>query len=311
MEQQPSREKSPPSRKEEGTTVGVLFLSLRPHQWLKNGFILLPLIFAQQTFSYPQLILTLQALAIFCLMTGGVYLINDLLDVELDRRHPQKRYRPLASGRISPRVAVVMATLVLFSSMLWAFFANGGLFLVCMIYLTIQFFYNYRLKNMVILDIFCVSSGFFLRVIAGAVTIQVPMSRWLIICTILLAMFLSLSKRRHELDVLGQEEAGSHRKVLAEYSLHLLDQLIGVTTAGILLSYLLYCTAPETVKRFGTDHLIYTFPFVLYGVFRYLYLIYQRHEGGSPERILVSDFSMLSSVVLWGIECLLIVHGVI
>jgi 4-hydroxybenzoate polyprenyltransferase len=308
---EPFREKNPPNHKAEGTMVGVLFRSLRPHQWIKNGFILLPLIFAQQAFSYPQLILTLQALAIFCLMTGGVYLINDLLDVELDRRHPQKRHRPLASGLISPRLAVVTATLLLFSSLVWAFFANRRLFFVCVIYLTIQFFYNYRLKNIVILDIFCVSSGFFLRVIAGAVTIHVPMSRWLVICTILLAMFLSLSKRRHELDVLGQEEAGSHRKVLAEYSLHLLDQMIGVTTAGILLSYLLYCTAPETVKKFGTDHLIYTFPFVLYGVFRYLYLIHQRHEGGSPERILVSDSSTLSSVLLWGIACLLIVHGVI
>jgi 4-hydroxybenzoate polyprenyltransferase len=292
-------------------TVGLLFQSLRPHQWIKNGFIFLPLIFAQKALSYPHLVLTLQAVAVFCLMTGAVYLVNDLLDMEADRRHPRKKNRPLAAGLISPRLASGTAAALILVSLAWGLWVHKGLFLVLVVYLTIQFFYNYRLKEVVILDVFCVSAGFFLRVIAGSVTIQVPMSRWLIICTILVAMFLSLCKRRHELLTLGQAEAGTHRKVLQDYSPYLLDQMIGLTTGGVLLSYLLYCTAPETVSKIKSDHLIYTFPFVLYGIFRYLYLIHQRHEGGSPERILVSDLPMLGSVVLWGASCLLILHGVL
>ena len=150
-----------------------------------------------------------------------------------------------------------------------------------------------------------------MRVIAGAVVISVPMSRWMIICTILISMFLVLSKRRYELITLGKVEAGKHRKVLTQYSPHLLDQMIAVTTGGVLLSYLLYCTSPETVKKFHTEHMIYTFPFVLYGIFRYLYLIYQKREGGSPEKIILSDHPLLASVLLWFVSCVLILYGVL
>ena len=285
--------------------------SLRPYQWVKNGFILLPLIFAQKVFDYPQLFLSLETVAIFCVMTGAVYLINDCADVEEDRRHPVKKNRPLAAGLISIPLAVTTAGALLLISLAWGFWLQKDLFLVLLIYLSIQFLYNYRLRDVVILDVFCVSSGFFLRVMAGAVTIQVSMSRWLIICTILIAMFLALCKRRHELLTSGQAEAGSHRKVLSQYSTPFLDQLIGLTSGGVLLSYLLYCTAPDTIDKFQTDRLIYTFPFVLYGIFRYLYLIHQKKEGGSPERILVHDIPMLSTVILWGLLSLLIAHGVL
>jgi 4-hydroxybenzoate polyprenyltransferase len=292
-------------------TVRLILRSLRPYQWTKNGFVLLPLVFAQKVFDYPQLILSVQAAAIFCAMTGAVYLINDCLDVEEDRNHPVKKYRPLAAGLISIPLAVVTAGVLLSISLAWGFWLQRDLFIVLVTYLAIQFLYNYRLRDVVILDIFCVSSGFFLRVMAGAVTIQVPMSRWLIICAILLAMFLSLCKRRHELLTLGQTEAGSHRKVLSQYSTPLLDQMIGLTTGGVLLSYLLYCTAPDTIEKFQTDRLIYTFPFVLYGIFRYLYLMHQKKEGGSPERILVHDIPMLSTIILWGCLSLLIAGGVL
>ena len=161
------------------------------------------------------------------------------------------------------------------------------------------------------MDIFCVSSGFFLRVASGAVAINVAISHWLIICAVLISIFLALAKRRHELVLLGEQEAGNHRKTLDAYSPYLLDQMMGVITSSTLLSYMLYCISSETIEKFQTDHMIYTFPFVLYGLFRYLYLIHQKNRGGSPEKVLVSDLPLLSSVVLWIITCVMIVYGVL
>lgn len=293
------------------TTARLLFQSLRPHQWIKNGFILLPLLFARKVFDFPSLIQSLQAVVIFCILTGGVYLINDLVDLESDRRHPVKRYRPLARGLISPSFVKLSAAVLLLSSLVWGAWCGMGFLLIVLTYLAIQFLYNYRLKEIVILDIFCVSGGFFLRVIAGGVVIGVAISHWLIICSILISMFLALAKRRDEMLLLGRSEAGNHRKVLSDYSPYLLDQMIGVVTAGTLLSYMLYCISEETIAKFRTDHMIYTFPFVLYGIFRYLYLTYQKNQGGSPEKALVSDVPLLLSVVLWGIACMLIIYGVI
>ena len=292
-------------------TIFLLFRALRPHQWIKNGFVLLPLIFAQQVFDPFHLLNGIQAVAVFCSLTGAVYLLNDYLDREEDRHHPFKRHRPLAAGLISPRLALGTAVGLLLISLAGGFYVGRGFFLVLLIYLGVQILYNLWLRDVVILDVFCVAAGFFLRVIAGAVVVSVPMSRWLMICTILIAMFLILSKRRYEVIVLGKIEGEKHRKVLSQYSAHLLDQMIGVTTAGVLLSYLLYCTSPETVQKLRTENMIYTFPFVLYGIFRYLYLIYQKREGGSPERIILSDRPLLASVLLWVVLCVLILNGVL
>lgn len=293
------------------TTALLLFKSLRPHQWIKNGFILLPLLFAQRVFHYPSVVDNLQAVIIFCILSSGIYLINDLFDLEADRKHPVKRNRPLAAGLISSKAAKVTAAVLLLFALIWGALLGQGFLLVVIIYLTIQLLYNLRLKEMVILDIFCVSAGFFLRVIAGAVAIQVSVSHWLIICTILISMFLALAKRRHELVLLGQEESKNHRKVLSEYSRYLLDQMIGVVTAATILSYVLYCISHETVEKFKTDHLIYTFPFVLYGIFRYLYLIHKKNQGGAPEKILVTDLPLIMSVILWVLFCVLIIYRVI
>lgn len=284
---------------------------MRPHQWTKNGFIFLPLIFAQKIFHLPSVLKCLEAVAIFCLLASATYLINDIVDLNADRRHPVKRYRPLAAGLISPRVAKATAALLLFSSLLWGLFIGTDFFLVLIIYLGIQLAYNYVLKGKVILDIFCVSSGFFLRVVAGAVAIHVLISHWLIICTISISMFLSLAKRRNELMLLGQADAENHRKVLSEYSPYLLDQMIGVITATTLLSYMLYCISPQTIAKFHTEHLIYTFPFVLYGIFRYLYLIHKKDQGASPEKVLLTDLPLLVSVILWGFCCIFIIYRVI
>lgn len=288
-----------------------LLESLRPTHWIKNGFIFIPLLFAKRVFYYQSLLQTLVAAAIFCLLVSGVYLINDIFDIEADRRHPTKKSRPLAAGLISPRLAKITSTVLVLSSLLWGFYLGYKFVLVLVIYLAIQLLYDYRLKQTVILDIFSVSAGFFLRVIAGAVAIQVEISHWLIICSILISMFLALAKRRHELAFLGEAEASNHRKTLSEYDVHLLDQMIGVITAGALLSYLLYCVSPATIGKFGTDHMIYSFPFVLYGIFRYLYLIHRRKEGGAPERVLISDLPLLVDVILWALFCMLIIYGVL
>jgi 4-hydroxybenzoate polyprenyltransferase len=268
------------------------------------------LLFAQKVFHYPSLLKRLEAVAIFCLLTGAIYLINDLVDLEADRRHPVKKHRPLAEGLISHRLVKITAALLILSSLIWGALVGQGIFLILVTYLTIQLLYNYLLKDIVILDIFSISAGFFLRVIAGASAIQVMMSHWLIICSILLSMFLALAKRRHELELLGDKEAGNHRIILSHYSPYLLDQMIGVITGSTLLSYMLYCFSPETIEKFRTDHMIYTFPFVLYGIFRYLYLIHKKNQGGAPEKVLVADLPLLLSVILWGLFCILIIYGV-
>ena len=292
------------------TTAKALFKSLRPHQWVKNGFILAPLVFAQKIFSIHELLWSLQTVVVFCALSSAVYLFNDLMDLEADRNHPVKRKRPLASGALSPRLAIITGVVLIVGALLWGFNLGVQLFLILVAYLIIQLLYNYHLKEVVILDIFCVASGFFLRVVAGATAIHAPMSRWLIICTILIAMFLTLCKRRNELMILGKDKAGSHRKVLDEYDVHLLDQLIGIIAGSTLLSYLLYCLSVETMEKFHTERLIYTFPFVLYGIFRYLYLIHHKREGGSPEKLFFSDRPLLLSVVLWGLASTLITSGV-
>ena len=293
------------------TTALLLLESLRPTQWIKNAFILIPLLFAKRVFYYQSLLQSLAALAIFCLLTGAVYLINDIIDLEADREHPQKKLRPLAARRISIRLAKITSAILLLISLLWGAYLGRNFFLVLVIYLAIQVLYNCRLKNVVILDIFCISAGFFIRVVAGAVAIQVMISHWLIVCAILISMFLALAKRRHELVFLGEVKAKTHRKILAEYSTSLLDQMIGVITASTLLSYMLYCTSTVTIQKFGTDRLIYTFPFVLYGIFRYLYLIHKKNRGGTPEKVLVSDIPLMLDVLLWALLCMLIVYGVI
>lgn len=292
-------------------TAYYLFKSLRPKQWVKNGFILIPLLFARKVFHYPSLLKSMEAVVIFCLVASAIYLINDLFDLKADRRHPLKKHRPLAAGLISSRLAKVTAAVLLIFCLFWGVYLGREFFLVLVSYLTIQLLYNYRLKETVVLDIFCISAGFFLRVIAGAVAIHVEISNWLLVCSVLLSMFLALAKRRHELVLMGEVEAGNHRKVLSQYSPYLLDQMVAVITASTLLSYMLYCISSETIEKFGTENLIYTFPFVLYGIFRYLYLVHKKNKGGAPEMILISDLPSLLNVMLWGLSCMLIIYGVI
>jgi 4-hydroxybenzoate polyprenyltransferase len=249
----------------------------------------------------------LLAFAAFCGLSGAVYLVNDLVDLERDRLHPRKRLRPLASGVLSPgtargaAAAIGVLSLGLASCLGWPFAAVAGA------YVLLNLAYSFRLKHVVIVDVISISLGFVLRAVGGAVAIGVPFSTWLLVCTILLALFLALSKRRHEITSL-QDVAVDHRRSLAEYSPYLLDQMISVVTASCLVCYAFYTLAPETVEKYRTDRLAWTIPFVLYGIFRYLYLVHRKDQGGSPTDILLADRPLLLDVALWAAAILIIVY---
>lgn len=286
-----------------------LFISLRPHQWTKNTVVLAALIFAERLFDGPSLTAAAIAFVIFCLLSGGVYLVNDLVDVEQDRRHPVKRNRPLASGKLSHGVALASAMLIVAVGLTGAFLLGTSFGVASVIYFVTMTAYSLALKNVVILDVLIVALGFVLRAVAGALAIDVAFSNWLLVCTLLIALFLALAKRRHELTLLADEAAG-HRRILGEYSPYLLDQMIAVVTASTVVSYALYTLAQETVDRLGTDRLIWTLPLVLYGIFRYLYLVHRKEEGGSPTRVLLNDKPILVTVALWAAAVVtLIYHG--
>ena len=250
----------------------------------------------------------LLAFAIFCGLSGAVYLVNDLADLERDRLHPRKRLRPLASGALSPGAARVAAALIGSVSLGGACFLGVPFAAVAVIYLLLNLAYSFLLKNLVIVDVISISLGFVLRAVAGALAIDVPFSDWLLVCTIFLALFLALAKRRHEITSLN-EGAADHRRSLAEYSPYLLDQMISVVTASCLVSYAFYTLAPETVEKYRTNRLSWTIPFVLYGIFRYLYLVHRKDQGGSPTDILLADRPLLLDVALWAAAILVIVYS--
>ncbi len=284
-----------------------LFKSIRPQQWLKNLFIFAPLIFSENIFHRSMFLQSLLAFAVFCLLSGALYILNDLKDIEEDRLHPIKSKRPLAAGRLMKSQAIAAFVVLSFVSLLLAAMVNREFLWVCLVYFVLQIAYSFALKHVVILDVFIVASGFFLRVIAGAVAIQVQISPWLLICTTLLALFLALSKRRHEI-LLLDEEAMNHRPILKEYSPYLLDQMISVATASTVIAYCLYTISGETIEKFGTNKLILTIPFVLYGIFRYLYLIHQKAEGGTPETLILKDRPLLFDIFLWIISAAIIIY---
>ena len=284
-----------------------LFLSLRPHQWTKNLVVLAALVFAERLFDGPSVLVASGAFVIFCLLSGAIYLINDLADLGQDRKHPVKRNRPLASGKLSPRFAAGAAVVLLIGGLASSFWLALGFGVVATIYFVTMAAYSFILKNVVILDVLIVAFGFVLRAIAGALAIDVAFSNWLLICTLLGALFLALAKRRQELTLLAGG-AAVHRRILGEYSPYLLDQMIAVVTASTLVSYALYTSAPETVAKFGTDRLIWTLPFVLYGIFRYLYLVHRKEEGGDPTKVLLNDRPILVTLALWAATLVTLIY---
>src|SRR5579863_5455016 len=288
--------------------VTNLAISLRPHQWTKNLLVFAGLIFAQRLFDPHALTTSIEAFAVFCALSSVVYLINDLYDRDADRLHPTKAQRPIASGALAPGAAWTAAVVLGGAAMTAAVMINRSFAVVGGLYLVILSAYSVSLKHLVILDVLTLASGFVLRAVGGAVAIDVPFSNWLLLVTLLAALFIGLSKRRAELVSLADGASG-HRRILAEYSPYLLDQMIGVVTASTLIAYAFYTISPEVVQRFGTDRLIYTVPFVMYGIFRYLYLIHQREEGGNPSELLVTDRPLLVSGALWGLAVVIILYG--
>jgi 4-hydroxybenzoate polyprenyltransferase len=288
----------------------ALLETMRPRQWTKNFAVFIGVVFAQRLFDLTALERASLAFVAFCLISSCTYLMNDLLDLQRDQQHPVKRLRPLPSGRLPLRWAIagmvilllmcagltsLLYTLPIQERDIFAYFGGANFLFTFIItaYFIIQVLYSLRLKHIVLVDVFTIASGFVLRTIAGAVVIPVSISAWLYLVTCFLALFLALGKRRHEL-ILLQDQAHAHRQILKEYSVPLLNQLITITTAATIISYSLYTIEGPTLTR----PLIITIPFVLYGMFRYLYLVYMHMEGGSPEEVLLRDRHMLGTVLL-------------
>lgn len=295
-----------------------LLRAMRPKDWIKNTFIFAAIVFSQdRLWREPgSLLIVVVAFVLFCMVASAIYLINDLVDIEKDRAHPKKRHRPLASGRLSPRTAIVAAVLLLATALPLGFlidyqpgqslFSNVDFGITLIAYMLIQgVAYSYYLKHIVILDIFTIAAGFVLRAVAGALVIDIRITPWLLICMGLLALFLGLAKRRAEL-VLLQDGAGEHRRILDEYSLPLLDQMMSIVTAATIIAYTLFTSTAETLPLKPFPVMMVTVPFVVYAIFRYLYLIYKQDGGGNPAELLLKDIPLTVCIALWGITALVI-----
>ncbi|MHB9144638.1 MAG: decaprenyl-phosphate phosphoribosyltransferase [Symbiobacteriia bacterium] len=271
----------------------ALLHTARPRQWVKNGIVLAGLVFSGNLFERPAADRALAAAIVFSLMSSAVYFMNDLFDLEKDRRHPVKRLRPIASGQVAPALGVAAAVGLFGVSGLGAWALGRPFGLTVLGYAALQFTYSMALKQLVIIDVLAIAAGFVLRAVAGALVIGVPISPWLLVCTVLLALFLGLTKRRHELNLL-QAGATEHRPILEQYTPAMLDQMISIVTAGAVMAYSLY-----TFTDGHSQAMMWTIPFVLYGVFRYLFLVHRHGDGGSPEQTLLRDGPLLLDVVLW------------
>ena len=289
------------------STASSLLVSLRPDQWTKNLIVFAALIFARRLLDPAALALASAAFLIFCALAGSVYLINDVSDREADRQHPQKQRRPIASGALSPATALVWAGGLSVAAVASAIALKPMFGLVSVAYLALFVWYTRLSKHIVILDVMSIAVGFVLRAVAGGVVIGVPVSDWLLVCTMLGALFLGLAKRRHEITLLTDGAKG-HRKILEEYDPYLLDQMIAVVAAATLVTYIIYCASPETHAYFGTDLLVLTTPFPIYGLFRYLYLVHRKQGGGNPSDMLLQDRSLQGCVALWGLAVVVIIY---
>ncbi|MBI4636242.1 MAG: decaprenyl-phosphate phosphoribosyltransferase [Candidatus Rokubacteria bacterium] len=285
----------------------AILVSLRPRQWVKNLFVFAGLVFAQKLFT-PLAWTALAAFILFCALSGAIYLVNDVVDRERDRLHPEKRERPVASGRLGVGRALAIAVGLIVVSLGLSPLLSPGFALAALAYTVLLVAYSFWLKHLIIVDVLAVASGFVLRAAAGALAIDVAISGWLLICTILLALFLALGKRRHEYWVL-ERDAAVHRPSLVEYSAPLLDQMIAVVTASTVTTYALYTMSAETVAKFHTQLLPATLPFVIYGIFRYLYLLYGRRLGGNPSELFLNDGALLANTVGWIVAVLAIIYG--
>lgn len=284
-----------------------LLRSLRPAQWAKNFFVFAGIVFSLKFFELALLLKVIYAFVIFCFLSSSIYLINDVADAESDRKHPVKKLRPIASGQLNPIFALCLSILLALVSLSASFALNAMFAFTALTYFVLMVVYTFLLRDIVILDTFSIAAGFVLRAVAGVVVIAVQLSPWLVICTILLSLFVALGKRRHELITL-ESKATEHRKILDEYNPQLLDQMISAVAGSTVMAYALYTLWPETITKFNSHNLVYSVPFVLYGIFRYLYLIYQKEKGGKPEELLLTDIPLLIDILLWTLALMAIIY---
>lgn len=271
---------------------------MRPHQWVKNAFVFIGLLFGHAWHDPALVIHTVLAFAAFCLVSSAIYTFNDIIDREQDRHHPKKSGRPLASGKVSINAAALFGGLLGVLGLGLAYAASETVAIILVAYALMNIAYSLRLKHVVILDVFIIATGFMLRILAGTLGVGIPPSQWLLLCGLMVTLFLGFTKRRAEIIALSEDKA-AHRKVLEHYSPVLLDKMIGITAAGLIMSYSLYTMNPDTIRIHGTTNLIYTVPFVMYGVFRYIYLLHHQRRGGDPSRDLVRDIHLIGVVVAW------------
>jgi 4-hydroxybenzoate polyprenyltransferase len=281
--------------------------ALRPKQWTKNLLAFAAVLFARRMGDPHALANAFVAFACFCLAAGACYLVNDVMDAERDRRHPEKSRRPVASGRLSPAAAAVGAVVLMVVAVGACVAVNVDLALCVAVYIVLQLAYSFWLKHVVILDVLAIAFGFVLRAIAGALAIQVEISPWLLVCTLLLSLLLAIGKRRGELQMLD-EEAANHREALGDYNPYLLDQMTAVVTSATVMAYCLYTFSERTIQDLGTTDLKYTIPFVIYGIFRYLYLVHKRGLGADPSHLLLTDRPLLATVILWVVVAGVVVY---
>ena len=283
-----------------------LFRCMRPKHWVKNFFVAAPLVFAHKLNDSAAVYQAILAFIGYCSIASSIYVLNDYIDLDRDKAHPVKKHRPLPAGKVTTRAVLALGAFLMMLGIIISLSLNQNYRLVLGAYFAMNVAYSNWFKQAVILDVMVIATGFVLRVLAGSAAIDVPASSWLLMCTFLLALFIGFGKRRHEIVVL-EGQADNHREVLTHYSPYFLDQMISVVTASTVMSYALYTISPDTIRKFGTENLIFTTPFVLYGIFRYLYLVHQKEQGGDPASIVFSDKPLMLNIIFWG----LIVIGLI
>ncbi len=281
---------------------------MRPHQWIKNAFVLTGLLFGHAWHDATLLEHGLLAFVSFCLISSTIYIINDIIDIEEDKQHPSKRNRPLPSGKLKISTAVAAAFVLSVVAMGIAWLASGIVLSIILGYAVMNLAYSLKLKHVVILDVFIIATGFMLRILAGTLGIGIPPSQWLLLCGLMVTLFLGFSKRRAEILTLSEVKS-AHRKVLEHYSPVLLDKMIGITASGLIMSYSLYTMNPETVRVHGTDNLIYTVPFVIYGVFRYIYLLHHQNRGSDTAKDMMRDPHLLIVLLGWAATTFALIAG--
>jgi len=289
------------------TRRGALIALARPYQWVKNGLVFAALVFSERLFHLRDVLLACVAFVVFCAVSSASYALNDILDREADRHHPEKRSRPLASGELSVGEAAAMAAVLGAAGIGLSLTLGGGFFAIIGLYIALQFFYSGYAKQIVIADVIAIAIGFVLRAYAGGVAIGVPVSPWLVFITFVLALFLALGRRRQELGMLG-DDAITHRGPLGEYSVRLIDQMISIVGSATLVGYMIYTATPSVAARLHTEHLFLTVPFVAFGLLRYLYLVSECDEGGDPARLVMRDRPLQISIALWILADLLLLY---